>query len=90
MNANDISNFVHKLESVSPVNITVENVEDLVSECSSLFYNAADAAGMVSQKVIRRNANRGNLPSKRIKRMSVRGFVCNTDVLRIIEERLIM
>ena len=53
LNINDINQFADRLNLVSSNGVSKEDVEFFVSECSSLLFNAADAAGMIKHSTIR-------------------------------------
>ena len=53
---------------MTPNDISKESIELMVSECSSLLFNAADAAGMITHKIHRENKRQRQLNNKRVKR----------------------
>ena len=68
LNINEINQFVDKVNSISQNDISQEEVETLVSECSSLLLNAADAAGMIKNKTIQEMPNRVERKCNSVKR----------------------
>ena len=68
LNKNEINQFVDKVNCISQNDISQEEVETLVSECSSLLLNAADAAGMIKNKTIREVSNRVERKHNSVKR----------------------
>ena len=67
-NLNEINQFVDKVNRISQNDISQEEVETFVSECSSLLLNAADAAGMIKNKTIREVPNRVERKCNSVKR----------------------
>ena len=65
LNNDDIDQFIVQLDSTQ--NITQDSVELLTAQCSSLLYNAADAAGMIKQRYkqakIRKRRNQKKIPT---------------------------
>ena len=53
LNVEYVECYVEKLALNSANTVTKEDVEVLASECSSLLFNAADAAGIISDKMAR-------------------------------------
>ena len=68
LNEDDVECFVEKLALVSTNTVTKEDVEVLSSECSSLLFNAADAAGMISHKTARSPINPKRVSRKAAKK----------------------
>ena len=64
----DVTQFLDRLSSMTPNDISKESIELMVSECSSLLFNAADAAGMITHKIHRENKRQRQLNNKRVKR----------------------
>lgn len=78
LNEYDINQFVDRLNLVSPNNVSREDVEILVSECSSLLFNAADAAGMIKHSTAKPLSS-----NKRVLRKSVRRPWFNAECQRL-------
>lgn len=78
LNTNDINQFVDRLNLVSSNDVSKEDVETLVSECSSLLFNAADAAGMIKHSTIRATPTR-----KQVSRNSTKRPWFNTECQRL-------
>ena len=53
LNTHDINQFIKSLDSLSSNNFTKENIESYVPQCSSLLFNAADAAGMIKHSIVK-------------------------------------
>ena len=68
LNEEDVECFVEKLALVSTNTVTKEDVEVLASECSSLLFKAADAAGMISHKTVRSPINPKRVSRKAAKK----------------------
>ena len=68
LNEDDVERFVEKLALVSTNTVTKDDVEVLASECSSLLFNAADAAGMISHKTARSPINPKRVSRKAAKK----------------------
>ena len=60
LNTNDINQFVDRLNLVSSNDVSKEDVETLVSECSSLLFNATDFAGMFKHSTARATITRNS------------------------------
>ena len=68
MDDSDVTQFLDRLSSVTPNDISKESIELMVSECSSLLFNAADAAGMITHKIHRVKTRQRQLNHKCVKR----------------------
>ena len=94
LNEDDVECFVEKLALVSTNTVTKEDVEVLAFECSSLLFNAADAAGMISHKTERSPINPKRVSRKAAKKPWFNDECCctvfNIGALKIIEEGSIM
>lgn len=68
LNSHDINHFNDSLDALSPNDFTKENIESYVSQCSSLLFNAADAAGMIKHRIVKNMANPKQTTRKPVKR----------------------
>ena len=71
----DVTQFPERLSSVSPNDISKESIELMISECSSLLFNAADAAGMITHKIPKESTRESQLNHKRVKRLWFDAFL---------------
>lgn len=68
LNPHDINQFNESLDSLSVNDLTKENVESYVSQCSSLLFSAADAAGMIKHITVKNITKPKQITRKPVKR----------------------